>query len=207
MRLSKQHKVYGAVLGLAMAALGADRFLFTAPADDASVVEAVVVERTPQKRVAAADVKPGAGADGGVADRRAIADRLDEVAQAAGYNLEAVSDAFTPSPVWVKPVEAAPAAVVAVAPVTKSQDAERARQFAQAHRLTAVMNGGRQGLAVVNGKPLRPGEVLDGFTLVSLTASPRDGAHKATFQRGAERIELRLNVAASPAAATLAQAD
>ena len=80
---------------------------------------------------------------------------------------------------------------------------ERARKFVADHRLSAVMDGtGRNAVAVIDGRPIRPGQSLDGFTLVSVSGREV----KAVFEHaGSDPVELRLNKVV--AAAAVAQAN
>jgi hypothetical protein len=183
MRLSKQHKIYAAVLGLALAALGADRFLSSSgPAETSAESYAVTTSKTshaaPTKVAAAAAQSKGAEVP---EDRRAISGRLDELARVAGLSGGESGDAFVPHGAWVGSNDDG----------GQRAALEKAHKFVADHRLTAVMEGnGRSVVAIVDGKPLRPGQTLDGFTLVSV--SGRDV--KAVFERsGSARIELRLN--------------
>jgi hypothetical protein len=199
MALSKQHKMYGAVLGLALAALGADRVFFSSPAtaDEVASVMAPAESAKPAKRVVVPAANPAIAAASDSLDRRAIAARLSELAKSANLDASPVSDAFTPSTAWVKPEPVAEAAVV----VAKPEDDGRARKFVQDHRLTAVMDGSKHGVAVVDGTPLRPGQVLDGFKLVAVSARTAD--RNATFERNGTQVVLQLQ----EAAATVAQAN
>jgi hypothetical protein len=198
MRLSKQHKVYGAVLGLALAALGADRFFSSAPAEASESFAVTTTSASAAKPAALAKTAANGNSllSSAGDDRRAISARLDELAQTAGLKAEAVRDAFAPGAAWGGAIGTGSA-----------KDEERARQFTAEHHLTAVMGNGssRNVVAVVDGKPLRPGQTLDGFTLISVSAREV----KAVFERkGATAIELRLKeVAPAAAAATVAQAN
>lgn len=216
MRLSKQHKMYGAVLGLALAALGADRLMSTpTPAEPAEAYavtkQAAPATAAPAKRtVAKAANAPAATVD----DRRAISAKLDELAHGAGLPMGETRDAFVPPAAWVgSPVAVAAGASdeerarLAAEEKVRSAARERARKFVADHRLSAVMDGtGRNAVAVVDGKPMRPGQTLDGFKLVSVSGHES----KAVFETGGggETIELRLTKTTTPApAATVAQAN
>jgi hypothetical protein len=61
-------------------------------------------------------------------------------------------------------------------------------EFRAHHHLTAIMKGGRTsaGLAIVDGKTLRPGQALDGLKLVSIRE------HSATFGADDVRVELSI---------------
>ncbi len=204
MRLSKQHKVYGAVLGLALAALAADRFVFTSAPAAAGTAEAYAVTNRvaafPAKTVAPKQVPAKAAASAAVADdRRAISAKLDALAQVAGFSSGGSRDAFAPPEAWVKTSLFARGISDG-----ERQAQERTHKFIADHRLTAVMDGsGRNAVAVIDGKPIRPGQTLDGFKLLSV--SGRDV--KATFESaGGGEVELRLSKTAVPAAA-VAQAN
>src|SRR4051812_43864205 len=179
MRLSKQHKIYGAVLGLAFAALGADRFLFTPAPAEAAESYAVTSHAASAKPAAkAATAAVAKATDAPVADdRRAISARMDELAHAAGIVVGEARDAFVAPVAWVGSPAVAPTglseqerAQQAAEEKARQLAQERVRKFVADHRLSAVMDGtGRNAVAVVDGKPMRPGQSLDGFKLVSVS--------------------------------------
>lgn len=176
MRLSKQHKIYAAVLGLAVSALAADQ-LMTAPADAEAAEVAVAITPAPRSAQAVSTTTaPAATQAAPVADTETLAARLQEVAAAAAVDTQAVSDAFMPSQQWAKtdnPVEQAPEIALA-------------KTFLRQHRLTAVMKSGDGGVAVIDGKPFKPGQTVDGFRLVAV------GERSAVLRRGVAKIELKL---------------
>jgi hypothetical protein len=181
MQLTKQQKMVGAVLGLAVAAFAVDRWVIGhAPADDAamtaSAAAAPAARRTaprPQRnRVPAADQM----ADASQAGVATLAARLDEVARTQKLNLEVVNDAFRPPAAWV--------GTQRTAMVEDRPDA--ARDFLQRHRLTAVMRQTGGGVAIIDQKTVAVGQSLDGFRLVAVKE------RSAVLRRGQHRVELRL---------------
>jgi hypothetical protein len=85
-----------------------------------------------------------------------------------------VRDAFRPSDAW-------PDGGAGTGP--SESVAER---FKREHELTAVMAAGPGGYAIVDGRTLFIGQVLDGFTLVSV------GPRHATLESGGVRVVLDL---------------
>ena len=181
MRLSKQHKIYGVVLGLAAAAFAGDRFgLFGG--SEAGVAETVAVatstERTP--RVA----KPAAATAAPVAteSQNNLADRLRAAATAGNVSdVTNVRDAFAADESWA-PVK--PAEVVAEAPVEQVDDT--VDRFLAAHKLSAVMKSSNGGIAVIDGRAIGKGQAVAGFKLVSVTE------RSATLRRGKYVVQMTL---------------
>ena len=192
MTLTKQQKIYAAVLGLAVSAFAFDRFVL-GPGDDApeemAATPAVAAHRPGPRRaparpaVAAAAGKsaavPAAGAAAPAAPAApasTLSVRLEALAAAQKIKLDNVGDAFKPSPVWVgSPKQPAPTVelVDAVAEFQKK-------------KLTAVMKQASGGIAVIDKTYLSVGQSLDGFRLVAV----KD--RSAILRRGNQRVELRL---------------
>jgi len=102
-----------------------------------------------------------------------------EAAKAAHFpQLEEVTDIFRPSHAWAGP-----------APQTETpldSDEIRADEFAQDHKLEAMVVSSGSGIVIVSGQCVRIGQELDGFKLVSV------GSDSAVFADGAARATLRL---------------
>jgi hypothetical protein len=197
MQLNKQQKIYAAVLGLAVAAFGFDRFVL-GPGDDAvEEVAAAPASRRPAPRrtpgrpavardaapapavqASAAAASPAAGGRPGAVSPAAstLSARLEAVAAAQKLALNNVGDAFRPSAVWVgSPKQVAPA----------GEMVDAATEF-QKKKLMAVMKQGAGGIAIIDKIYLSVGQSMDGFRLVAV----KD--RSAILRRGNQRVELRL---------------
>ena len=185
MKLTKQRKIYLAILALALVALAVDRLLSpsggTAPSEARASSDAPAAQRpAPEAR------KPEAKATAKDAPSASsvLADRLEEMRREKGLDLAdaaAVPDAFTAPKSWP--------AVSGAGQATPRQSL--AEKFAASHRLEAVMLGSESNYAVVNGRCLRVGETLDGFRLVAI------GKQSATFD--SEGLQVRLTLEKSDA--------
>lgn len=189
MQLTKQQKLYAAVVGLAVGAFGFDRFVLGPPADGgAAVAAAPQPARAPVRRVAPQAATPAAGTattasattagnTQGVAPTGTLAARLRQVAAGQKLDLRNVGDAFRPSVAWI-------GARRQPAPAAGPFDA--AREFQNTHRLTAVMKQAGGGIAIIDKTTLAVGQSIDGFRLVAV----KD--RSAVLRRGTDRVELRL---------------
>ena len=70
-------------------------------------------------------------------------------------------DPFAASSAWAAPVAVAP--IVAPKPVTED--------FRKTHILSALMQSSHGGMAIVNGRMLKVGDVVDGYKLLSISAT------------------------------------
>ena len=184
MQLTKQQKIVGAFLVVAVAALVTDRFVIGHDDDDSAVVATARTQRTPAPagrrpvaRQAKPAVAPQADADLMSGNVAALADRLELVRASNSFNLDAVCDAFRP-----------PAGMVGARKVETVDELQTAaKRFVERHKLGAVIRkqaGG--GVAVIEDKMLSVGQSLDGFVLVAV----KD--RSAVLRRGNQRVELRL---------------
>src|SRR5688572_29812322 len=197
---TKQKKIYAAVLGLAVTAFAADRWVI---GHDAAPEEAEQLLMTSNTTTAAAPVSTTAAlvtgqpvmAAGAVAPVAAapntstLARRLREVATAERLDLAEVSDASRVSPVCLPPPPPPPAPKVEAPKVARDLVAE----FHKDHRLDAVMKNGTKGggLAIIDGKTVRPGQALDGFRL--LKVNDRSALFVGKGLQGEDlRLELRI---------------
>jgi hypothetical protein len=208
---TKSQKLSAAVLGLAVVAFGVDRWVLPAPdgagggGDDSS---SLVVSRgsaapsTP--RVAAgpdaAKAGPTAAGTPGAAQVVTLASRLAAIAEARGFAFDGTGgDAFRPADAWLDaadPVKVAAAA--AAAPATPAKPAaaaprkpavkkvDHAALFRSGHALTAVMKKQDGGMAIVDGKLVALGQIVDGFKLT------RVGLADATFTGKGTTVTLRI---------------
>ena len=151
MSLSTKQKAYASVLAMVVIALVADRLFFPAP-DEAAGATLVRVARSAGST---------SGADTGATlaspispQRSVLAARLDAVAEARGFDLENVPDAFEVA--WLEPDGAD-----GVGPGPRGGTGSGLR-------LNAVMAQGAAGYAIVNGKTLFIGESLNGYRLLAV---------------------------------------
>jgi hypothetical protein len=177
MKLSKQHRVYMAVLGLAGAAWVADRVLFSGGPQQAAAgaVPAAELATAAAEPVTAAAAGPGGGSS------VTLGQRLEQLRVSRTAPI-AVGDAFEVPSEWRPKVAAARAE--AEAPAAPKFDTVK---FAREHRLTRVLVGTNLNAAVVDGGSLlRPGQELDGMVLREVTAE------SAVFEWDGAVVELRM---------------
>ena len=182
LQLSSKHKVYAALLAIAVGAMAYDRFHSWEPAAARAAVLPVPSET-------AAVTAPGDGV-GGLADPGAalppssdegdMAARLRGVAAAAGDPLAGLRDAFAPPQAW---------AAVRQAAMPDPGAGVDAAAFVAGHLLSVVMLSGRGGggSAVIGGRLVRVGQAVDGYRLT--TVRPRSA--RLSGPDGAA-VELRL---------------
>ena len=172
MTLTKSQRVYVAIMVIGVVALLIDRTLLQPEPAQASALQYAISPSTRDP------VDLEAPRSEGPAPRQvAIARKLEQIAEQRGLDPTGVIDAFRPSPMWLALGE------VPVAPVETGLLAER---FRKGHTLTAVMGSGDQGWAIVDGRTLFIGRVLDGFTLISV------GQRSAVLESGDTRVVLTL---------------
>jgi hypothetical protein len=176
MTLTRKRKIYLTILAVGLVALGIDRLVLlparsearpapTAPASAATPAADVPVAPAPE-------TPPVDSASLAAPARITIADRLDRLAEARGYDLTGLPNAFAPSSTWFD-VDAAPRV-------------STASRFRQEHTLNAVMAGDGDGYAIINGKSLFIGHVIDGFMLVEVRE------RSAVLESQGTRVELAL---------------
>ncbi len=178
MPITTKQKVYGCVLATGLAAIAADKTLFTpsdAAAQDSFVSEYAIASSTSILAAARSDLAamadlPAEGSD--------IADRLSALAEARSLDLSDVRDAFEPSPSWFSDNG-----------TVQQQDlgGTAAATFVRSHRLMAVMAGGANGSAIIDDKCLFIGQQIDGFRLISV------GDRSAVLESNGVRVELQLS--------------
>ncbi len=172
MTLTKSQKIYVAIMVIVLMALLIDRTLLQPEPAQASARQYAV----PPSMRDPVDLE--APRSEGPAPRQvAIARKLEQVAEQRGLDPTGVIDAFRPSPMWLQFAEA---------PVGPEQVESLVERFMKAHTLAAVMGSGEEGGAIVDGRTLLIGQVLDGFTLVSV------GPRSAILESGDARVVLTL---------------
>lgn len=186
MVLTRERKLLAAIVGLGAIALFVDRVMLsdshTGPSsaaanalapDVSSVVVPLAVPQTHEPSAKEAAVKTAPS----------IADRLAEAARE--LSAEPSRDAFTPAPGWggfTSPHAEAPAA-------TATPATGRLQTFADTHKLSAIMAGSGGGVAIIDGRPLTLGQMMDGYKLVEIQPSA------VTFEGVDGRIVLKLRAA------------
>ncbi len=170
MRLTKERKAYVAVFGLGLVALIADR-LFFAPAGARAATEAAA-EPEPTAEVQHAPAAPAVPAGPTFIER---------LSKQASWQQGPLQDAFTAPVAWVG---------TRVAPEEGPAVAIDGTAFAAAHRLTAVAKGAKGQIALVSGKAVFKGQVLDGYTLVDVIENGEVRA--AIFERDGVRVQLEV---------------
>jgi hypothetical protein len=179
MKLTRERKIYAGLLALGILGLAVDRMTSTpqeAKADDAAALVASPPTGRP-KGPAIAKKGVTRVAAGGL---QGISHRLRAAAAANGLPDKSSVDVFRPSRAWA-------GEVMAEVPAPKAMD-EVAR-FKAVHRLTAVLVNGRKSRAIIDGKALLLGEVLEGFRLISVDHQ------RAMLQSEAGRMVLALDAA------------
>ncbi|MBT8484520.1 MAG: hypothetical protein HKO59_00475 [Phycisphaerales bacterium] len=172
MQLSRRQKSFGTIAGLCVVALLVDR-LFLAPSGATAAGDSTpdTATTTPPSPLPAVTAPPARNS------KHVIAEKLDRLAETEQLDPDNVRDAFLIPEGWI------PETPEFITPV---EQGSAAAEFLAAHRLNAVMANSRGGYAIIDGKRLRAGEQLDGFTLVDVRA------RSAILERDGIRIELSL---------------
>jgi hypothetical protein len=206
MQLTKQQKIYAAVLLLAGVAFAVDRWVIGHGPEEAAAAlprksRPLVAQSMPRGATqvpgaagpVAAGPPPvaGAGTDGAARGPRSLAVRLQEVVKGERLNLSAVPDAFSPSRRWDPPDMLIPPPTVAPAPPPRS---DLASQFKGRYKLNAVMKGraGLAGVAIINGRMFVVGHRLDGWKLVAINEHSAKFEGPTTESGGALTVELAI---------------
>ena len=183
-----QRTVYAAALGLALVSLVVDRLFLggaSGPADAAASTSAAPGAPGSATAATAAVAPVAASLDAG----EMLADRLDLIARSHALLLDDVHDAFRAAPDWYPPQRAAQGTTDNTAPAT-------VETFPIRHRLMAVLQGdGGVDRAIVDGRPVRVGQIVDGFRLLNVTT------RSALFERDGQTVELQIAEPAVPGAA------
>lgn len=203
---TKSQKVALGLLGLAVVAFVVDRFVIgtdetTAvaaanefvPAGSAAPAAAGRSVAAPQAAARSAGVAatPNASSPGTATSQPAsLASRLAALDQAMRLSRESVADAFRPSAAWVAasqpPPPPGPAAAPAPTPKPAPPKVDHGAVFAKRYQLSALMNDGRGGMAIVNGKLYKVGQSVGGFRLIDV------GLTEAIFLGKGTEVTLKL---------------
>lgn len=171
MRLSKQQKVYLAILALVLGVLIMDRVFLShkSPTAEASVHS----DPVPDESILEATDSPDPNSQ---PSRIKLAQRLEALWPDESLGLDEARDAFSLSTAWLADVRAQGPLPVG----------DAAARFAKNHQLRAVLIESQTSSAVVDNKFLMLGQELDGFKLVAVDED------SATFAAGKKRVVLRL---------------
>jgi hypothetical protein len=166
MKVTRERKIYAAVLGLALLGFTLDRTIFggshDAQADAAAQAEAALVPTT----APTASVTPAG-------DDVPLAARLASAVNDANFDPATIRVPFSAQLPWL-------AATQIDAPPSSAE------LFVQKHNLTAVMGSGQSGYAIIDGACVRIGRSLEGFKLTAIDAK------SVTFEAGSSRVKLQL---------------
>ena len=176
---SRKRSTYTVILGLAILALLADRFLLGYGQARRAEAGGATVPTKPHVRP-----EPGSGDSQGPEPRgpgptSRAADRLRALARRERIDMNDVSDAFAVGRSWL--AEKPPAA-----PAVPAEESA-ASAFRNAHQFIGILTDELGSSAIVGDVCLRVGDVLDGFVLVSV------GDRVVVFARGKTRVELGLS--------------
>lgn len=153
MKLTRERKIFGAVLVIALGGLGWDQLRGSSPASaDASAEADSLLMATTGSSNKSALHSATAG------DEVSLASRLTSLAQATGTTSPAtIRDVFKPANTWLSNALGSNTTVAA------------ADKFALQHKLSTIsQNASGGGVAVVDGKMLNVGAKIDGYKLISV---------------------------------------
>lgn len=175
MKLTRERKIFGSILIVALIALGVDQLTGSSSSSDTS--DTAHAQADPSSLLLASSPAPSSSPRGNGngtlnVDGPSLAQRLNDAAPTETMpSLDQIRDVFRIPRGWSGNEQSAPRIV--------SADRLAAERFLHVHKLTAISktrSGGAAGekgaaadVAVVDGKLLHPGAVLDGFKLVAVT--------------------------------------
>lgn len=181
MKLTKEQRVYVAVLGLAVGGFAIDRLFLSeslsgpagaSAAEGQPIPDAAALVVDPQQRA-----QPGAPADAA----SNIAERLDSLRDQAAQP-DAMAAVLSIPPSWFE--TPTPPGTTAPAPTPEKP----APTIQDKYKLTAVFAAKAGGYATVNKQKLRLGQQIDDLVLIELRG------RQAIFERGSEKIILEMEI-------------
>ena len=180
MALTKKHKTYGAVVVAGALALLVDRVFLDSGQTTPNAATAEVLEAPPLAGAAPAEPAPVAPVSPAPipSQDESVAARLQAAIGAKVVDPSSVRDAFCPAPAWIAEPKAA-------TPVVEPVES-RAERFQRSHHLQAVMVGDLGSYAIIDGRCVFVGQMLDGFKLVCV------GQASATLAAEGARVTLKL---------------
>lgn len=181
--MTRERKVYAAVLVAAVSALGADLLFFQSGNARPQSADNLLINPGPRvvAHKTAAGATPTAVAKGSATvGLAALAARMSHVLRVEHLDLENAKDVFRPSAVWI----------IHPQQLQVMNEPSPITVFVSAHRVVALLkstHGDHGGMAVVQGKDrrsIRVGQELDGFKLVGVTEK------SATFEFKGQTVQL-----------------
>lgn len=186
--MTRERKIYGALLCLGLAALGADKLWFT-PADATAQSASNLLVTRPQHPAVIAHINPvvaprsnGPSKDEPLVGLGALAERMHAMAEVERLDLADAKDVFRPPVEWVGNLAATPQAdhsTVVAGP-------DPVASFRERHHLIAVLKSSKGGMAILDGKSVRPGQTVDGFKLVRIEENA------AVFEANGRTVDMQL---------------
>ncbi len=181
--MTRERKILATILTVGAGALLVDRALQSG--EPAAADAAVLVAQSGPAMDADTMTPPAAATVAASPDQGpSVAQRLARTAERLAIDPGQVQEAFNPPASWLQ--QTAEAANGAEQPLSA-----QARQFAQRHRLEAVVLSGDASFVVINGMTLRRGQSLDGLLLVDIQS------RSVVFESPQMRVTLRLADAGS----------
>jgi hypothetical protein len=152
MKVTKQQKIFAGLLALGLVALAMDRFVFSPQTAQASDDSAALLVAKPSKVATPTIAASGKLAvDSSVTNPIAL--KLNALSDSLHLPNAPVKDAFLPSQAWLgKP----------------SGERTDPKTFEQMHQLSGVMLSGSHPAAMINGKLVSVGDMIDGYRLISV---------------------------------------
>jgi hypothetical protein len=178
MALSTRQKTLVVVLGLGLGSLTVDRLLLSDSQTAPSKVEAAANVQALTDSPPAPAARPAAEGNSTLLDD-SLAARLESLASLHQVDRAAANDAFCASREWL--AELKPENPI-------SSDEVLVQEFAQKHRLQAVVMVLEGGSAIIDGQPITVGQTFDGFHLSAV------GDRSATFVCNKAAVTLRMDV-------------
>ena len=166
MKVTRERKIYAAVIGLALLGLTLDRIIHPGDSGQDTLSDTSASLGTIQIN---RDSKGDTGV-APIAEELSLATRLTNAAEGSNAGVLARrDDPFSHSVLWLIPS------------VSESAGPSSADQFVQRHTLSAVMapRAGSAGYAIIDGLCVRIGNSLDGFRLIAVDRA------SATLESGA----------------------
>src|SRR5688572_22223618 len=159
MKLTRERKIYGAVLLIGLGFLGFDQLRGGAGADDLAGGQGDELLLVSSTTSSASDKQSNLSTS--AADEISLAARLASLSEKTGSTAPAdIRDAFRPAEGWLTkraPVQAT------IATVTPSE------QFIASHKLSAISTSAQgDAVAVVDGTLLRVGGWINGYRLIAV---------------------------------------
>ena len=186
MALTKQQKILGAVVALGVAAVGLDQFVLGGGASgpesasaSTAVTNAVTSAATtapPDQAAPPKSPKDAPASSTVITGHPELSDRLEQLASDQSLAVDGMIDAFVPRGAWAQAKPEPP----------KPQS----KPFQERHQLDAVMAVAGEGVAIIDGRTLRLGNLYDGHVLRGISDTSvtfeRDGASVTLYLPGAQ---------------------